>query len=132
MNTTRNTYWLIAGGINLCTAILHTIGGQLELVNPLMNSNLIDQQKAEWLAAWHLVTIILFSTSYVFFKNGIGKSRNIQTEIIQHMGILYIAFAVPFIVSSIFYKLFAPQWILLLPIGIVALFGVKQTNGKHS
>jgi hypothetical protein len=75
MNPNRNMYLLIAGGINLFTAILHTIGGQLDLVNPLMNSNLTDQQKAEWIAAWHLVTIMLFFTSYVIIKNGLGKIR---------------------------------------------------------
>jgi hypothetical protein len=119
-------YWLIAGGINLFTAILHTIGGQLELVNPLMNSNLIDQKKAEWIGAWHMVTIVLFLTSYVLIKNCMGKNENRQTEIVKYIGFLYIAFSVPSIASSIFYKLLAPQWILLLPIGVLALYGIKN------
>lgn len=119
-------YLLISGGINLFTAILHTIGGQLDLVNPLMNSNLTDQQKAEWIAVWHLVTIMLFFTSYVIIKNGLSKIENRQPDLLRQIGILYLAFATPFIGSSIFYKLFAPQWIVLLPIGVLVLYGMKK------
>jgi len=126
MNSNRNIYWLAGGGINLFTAVLHTIGGQLELVSPLMSCNLIDQAKAEWIGAWHMITIILFLTSYLLIKNGIGKTEKGQTELVKYIGYLYIIFAVPSITTSIMYKLLAPQWILLLPIGLLAYFGTKK------
>lgn len=133
MNSNRNIYWLIGGGINLFTAVLHTIGGQLELVSPLMSSNLIDQAKAEWIGAWHMITIILFLTSYFLIKNGSGKIENRQTELVKYIGYLYIIFAVPSITTSMMYKLLAPQWILLLPIGALVLYGVKKhTNNNQS
>lgn len=126
MNQKKNIYWLIAGFINLFTAVLHTIGGQLSLVNPLMRSNLSEQAKAEWFGAWHMVTIILFFTTYVVIKNGMKNAQNRQTEVVKYIGHLYIALAVPFIVSSIIHSLFAPQWILLLPIGLLIYFGTKK------
>jgi hypothetical protein len=126
MNNNRNIYWLVGGGINLFTAVLHTIGGQLELVSPLMSCNLIDQAKAEWIGAWHMVTIILFLTSYLLIKNGIAKNENIQTELLKYIGYLYIIFSVPSITTSIMYNLLAPQWILLLPIGLLAYIGTKK------
>ena len=126
MNINRNMYWLVGGGINLFTAALHTIGGQLELVSPLMSCNLIDQAKAEWIGAWHMVTIILFSTSYILIKNGIGKNENKQTELVKYIGYLYIIFSIPSIITSIMYNLLAPQWILLFPIGLLAYFGTKK------
>jgi hypothetical protein len=126
MNNNRNIYWLVGGGINLFTAVLHTIGGQLELVSPLMSCNLIDQAKAEWIGAWHMVTIILFLTSYLLIKNGIAKNENRQTELLKYIGYLYIIFSVPSITTSIMYNLLAPQWILLLPIGLLAYIGTKK------
>lgn len=126
MNQKRNMYWLIAGGINLFTAILHTLAGQLSLVNPLITSNLSAQAKAEWFALWHMITIVLFSTTYLVIKNGMKNVQNRQTELIKYIGYLYIALAIPFIVSSIINNLLAPQWILLLPIGLLIYFGAKK------
>jgi hypothetical protein len=129
MNNNRNIYWLIGGGFNLFVAVLHTIGGQLELVNPLMSSNLIDQAKAEWIGAWHMVTIVLFLTSYLLIKNGIEKNENRQIELVKHIGYLYVIFSIPSVATSILYNLLAPQWILLLPIGGLVLYGVKKHKG---
>ena len=126
MKANKNNYWLIAGGINFFTALIHTIGGQLSLVNPLQDSNLLDQTKAEWVGVWHMATILLFLTSYLLIKNGLGKTQQKQLEIINFIGVLYISFSVPFIVTSLMYKLLAPQWILLLPIGLLAYFGTKK------
>ncbi len=127
MNKSRNIYWLIAGVINLFTALLHTIGGQLELVNPLIKSNLYNQQKAEWIGAWHMVTIILFFTSYIIIKIGI---TNKQSELVKYIGYLYLIFSIPSIITSSMYQLLAPQWILLLPISALIYFGAKKQMPK--
>lgn len=128
MKNKRNNYWLIAGIINLFTALLHTIGGQIELVTPMLNSNLEDQTKAEWFGAWHMVTIILFTSSYWILKNVVIEFQRRQTELMKHIGILYILFSIPFCISSIMYNLLAPQWILLLPIGILLYIGSKKSS----
>lgn len=122
----RNVYWLFAGIINLFTALLHTIGGQISLVNPLLGSNLIIQAKAEWIGVWHMVTIILFATSYLLIKNGLDTKEDKQAEFVKYIGYLYIIFSVPSIVTSIMYNLLAPQWIILLPIGLLAYLGTKK------
>ena len=132
MNNNRNIYWLIGGLINLFTAVLHTIGGQFDLVSPLMSSNLIDQAKAELIGVWHMITIFLFLTSYILIKTGTGKTENLPTELVKYIGYLYIIFSVPSIATSIMYKLLAPQWILLLPIGGIVLYGMKKYQNNHS
>ncbi len=33
MKKERNFYWLLAGAVNLFTALIHTIGGQITQVN---------------------------------------------------------------------------------------------------
>lgn len=124
----KNTYWIIAGLLNLFTAILHTVGGQLDLVNPLLDSNLHQQAKTEWLGVWHMVTIILFLSSVYLLKRGFAKLQNVDIDMIKSIGVLYVLFSVPFMVSSVVMKVFAPQWILLLPIGAITLIGLRKTK----
>ncbi len=123
----KNIYWIIAGIINSFTALLHIIGGQLDLVNPLLTSNLNLQTKTEWLGAWHIVTVILIVSSYYLLKYGLNTLQKRNSDVIQLIGILYILFSITFIISSLFMKTFAPQWILLLPIGVLSL--IKKQNG---
>ena len=118
----------MAGIVNLFTALLHTIGGQIELVNPMLKSNLENQTKAEWFGVWHMITIILFLSSYLVLKNAIIEFQNRQTELMKYIGILYILLSIPFCISSIVHKLLAPQWILLLPIGILLYLGTKKSS----
>ncbi len=121
-----NYSWLIAGIVNLITALIHTFGGQMDLVNPLLKSNLSDQSKAEWLGVWHMITILLFFTSYLILKNSLIAAQVRKIDIITSIGYLYILFSMPFIVTSFYFSLLAPQWILLLPIGLLLLFGIKR------
>jgi len=122
----RNIYFLLAGVINGFSALLHLLAGQLDLVDPLLNSNMDQQMKTEWLGVWHMVSIILFLTSYYLVKYGMNPPKKSRGEVIQVIGILYLLFSVPFILSGIDMKVLAPQWILLLPIGILTFIGSKN------
>jgi hypothetical protein len=94
----------------------------------MLKSNLENQNKAEWFGVWHMVTIILFASAYLALKNAIIEFKKRQTELMKYISILYILFSIPFCISSVLHKLLAPQWILLLPIGILLYFGTKKTN----
>jgi len=126
----KNIIWTIAGLLNLFTAVLHTIGGQIDLVNPLLKSNLLEQSQAEWLGVWHMVTIVLFTTSYYLLQSGFSKNQSTNLGIIKYIGIIYILFSIPFVFSGIYIQKFAPQWILLLPIGVLTLIGLKRKMKK--
>lgn len=119
----RNIYWMIAGIINLFTAILHIVGGQLDLVNPLLESDLSHPTKTQWLGAWHIVSVILVVSSYYLLKYGSNANQSSSEAIVRLFGMLYLLFAGAFIASSLWMNVFAPQWILLLPIGILSLIG---------
>lgn len=106
---------------------MHAIGGQINLVNPLCKSNLTNQEKAQWMGCWHMITIILFATSIVLIKSVIKKRVSGHIKMIVYIGYLYVAFGLSFIVSSIFFQILAPQWTLLLPIGLLIVFGSKKT-----
>jgi hypothetical protein len=124
----NRTYIKIAGVINLITALIHSIAGQMDLVIPLSNSNLEMQQKAEWTGVWHIVTILLFYTSYMILKVGFGKTDQSNSLQLKPLGMLYVLSGIPFIVSSIYFYVFAPQWVLLMPIGLLILLGMKKSD----
>ena len=121
----KNTLLIIAGVLNLFTAILHLIGGQISLINPLLDSDIELQAKTELLGVWHMATAVLFATSVVLLYFGFipGKSSK---HLIKFIAYLYILFSISFIVVSIMYNQFAPQWTLLLPIGILSIIGIKK------
>jgi hypothetical protein len=123
-NFKKNIYWLVAGITNLFTALLHTIGGQLDLVNPLTESNLTTFQKGQWFGGWHIVTITLFFTSYLLLKNALRPAEN-EKRTMKYIGTLYLLYSIPFIISSFMNQLLIPQWILLLPIGVLTIIGNK-------
>lgn len=125
---TKNTFWIISGTLNLFTAFLHVVGGQLDLINPLLQSNLVNQVKAEMLGVWHMVTIVLFATSYIFLKSGLNKKGEFSPELIAFTSYLYLAFSGAFVFASIFSGTLAPQWILLLPIGTLGIIGMKRSQ----
>jgi len=125
---TKNIYLIIGGIINLFTAFLHFIGGQMTLINPLNNSNLELQVKTELLGVWHMGTIILFLTSFLLLYFGFKQGKNLPKELIKFIGYIYILFSVAFIVVSIINFQLAPQWTLLLPIGVLALVGIRKSK----
>ncbi len=122
---TKNIFWLLAGILNLFTALLHTFGGQIELINPLLLSSLDNQAQTELLGVWHMVTLFLFFTSAVFVKNYFAPKEECRA-IIQFISYGYFLFSISFIAVSFMNQLLAPQWILLLPIGFLGLIGVKK------
>ena len=126
----KKIYIKIAGIINLLTALVHLLAGQIDLVNPLNSSSLELQQKAEWVGVWHLVTILLFYTSYLILKEGLTKANKTDLGQLKSLGVLYVLAGVPFMLSSVYFTVFAPQWVLLMPIGILVLLGLKnRTKG---
>ena len=123
---TKNKYWITAGILNLITFFLHLIGGQLDLVNPMIESSLSIEQSSQLVGAWNMVTIILLVTSYILLSAGLGKKYSTNTEMIKLIGYLNLLFCLPFIITGFYYTLLVPQWIFFLPIGIFTMVGLNK------
>lgn len=116
----KNISLKIASLLSLLTAFVHLIPGQIDLVNPLIKSNLSDQKIGEWIGVWHIVTIVLFMVSYILIKNAFFN-KQINFELIKPIGILFILMGIPFVISSVYFNILAPQFIVLIPTGILIL-----------
>jgi len=124
---TKNKYWIIAGVLNLMIFFLHLIGGQIDLVNPMLDSSLNIEKSAQLVGAWHMVTIILLATSYLLLSAGLGKRYSTNIEAIKLTGYLNLSFCLPFIIASFYYVLLVPQWILFLPVAVFTMIGLNKT-----
>ncbi len=124
----KNTYWIIAGILNLFTFFLHLIGGQLDLVNPMLDSNLTIEINSQLVGVWNMVTIILVATSYILLKAGFKQKYTANLELLTFIGYLNLSFCLPFVLSGFYYGLLVPQWIFFLPIGVLTLLGLKKAK----
>ena len=133
MNTTKtkNNYWIIAGILNLMTFFLHLIGGQIDLVNPMIETSLSVERSSQLVGAWNMVSIILIVTSCVLLLAGFGRKYASNIELLKFIGYLNLAFCVPFITTGFYYGLLVPQWIFFLPIGIFTMIGLNKAQ-KHA
>ena len=128
--TPKNKYWIIAGVLNLLTFFLHLIGGQVDLVNPMIDTSLSIEKSSQLVGAWHMVTIILLATSYILISAGIGKKYATNTELIKLIGYLNLSFCFPFIIAGFYYGLLVPQWVFFLPIGVFTMVGLNKIAKK--
>jgi len=123
---TKNKYWIIAGVLNLLTFFLHLIGGQLDLVNPMIETSLNLEKSSQLVGAWNMVTIVLFVTSYILLSAGLGRKYATNNEMIKLIGYLNLSFCLPFIIAGFYYGLLVPQWIFFLPIGVLTMIGLNK------
>lgn len=112
--------------LNLITALIHTIVGHYDLIVPFIQTDFAEALKAILHACWHMVTVILFISSVVLFYVGLRPAESAAIPIVYLVGALYIAFALVFVLMGIRYELFLPQVLLLLPIGIMSIFGAMR------
>jgi len=121
----KNIPILVAGAIMAFTTILHLTGGQSDHVVPLLGSELDATDKTVLLGVWHMVSVALANMAFWLIRFGLKPISN-QIETMRFLAWLNLLFALVFIVVSLVRGVFAPQWILFLPMGILIWFGLRR------
>ena len=123
-----NYWWLVSGGIGFLTALVHLIGGQLDIIKPFLRCDLAAVPKATLHACWHMVTVILFVSAIALLYSGVNPTSTGCNVLALFIGGQFVAYAIVFLVFALAgnwsKKLIRlPQWILLLPIGVLSIVG---------
>jgi len=123
-----NYWWLVSGGIGLITALVHLIAGHFEIIKPFMQCDLVPVPKATLHACWHIVTVILFVSAIALLYLGVNPTSTDSNILALFIGGQFVAYAIVFLVFALAgnwsNKLIRlPQWILLLPIGVLSIVG---------
>ncbi len=111
------------------TAALHTFGGTPEIEGPLLQSGLKSEVSLLLLACWHLVTAAL-TISAIALGLALRPSGVQSTTAVTLVSYLWLSFGVVFILVDLIYAgpdmlLQLPQWVLLLPVGALGLWGAR-------
>jgi hypothetical protein len=133
----KNRSLLISAFLAAFTAIVHTIGGTLEIHTPLLTSPLPEPISLLLYACWHLVTVTLILSAVALFWSSPNNRAESNFALPAFIGILWVSFGIVFVVVALYFSGFRalivlPQWTLLLPIGGLALFGVRKEICKQN
>ncbi len=127
---------LLATLIATFTAALHAFGGTPEIEGPLLQSNMNQAVNLMLLACWHFVTAALTLTA-IALGFALRKPNPRSMAMVTLTSYLWLSFGLVFIVIDVWYAgpqmlLQLPQWVLLLPVGILGLWGVNQAKHQQN
>lgn len=121
--------WLLAAGITaLGVAAVHLVGGHRDVVLPLLASGLADEPKRVLHAVWHMVSgdLMLSGLALIYLSQTDGTSGTALA--VWFIAAHFTAYAAAFLVVTLSVGwprplLRLPQWILLLPVAVLAAAG---------
>lgn len=120
-----------AAALALFTAGVHTFVGTPEVAAPLLGSTMHPQLTLLLYACWHLVTASLVLSAFALLYAWRRRNSPDTRPLVVFISLLWTAFGLVFIAVAVFSPgehllLKLPQWILLLPVGILGLWGSKR------
>ena len=127
----KNRLLLASAYLAAFTAIVHTIGGTLEIHTPLLTSPLPEPISLLLYACWHLVTVALILSAIALFWSSHNSRAESNFALPAFIGFLWVGFGVVFVLVAMYFSglnglIVLPQWTLLIPIGVLTLFGVRK------
>ena len=123
-----NKLLLFASIIAAVTTVIHAVIGGGDTVGPLLSSQISDVPRLTLYAVWHMATITLGLSAVCMFVAALPQHTSNSRYMVRFISALWLLFGVAFIMvaatqpgSGLLLKL--PQWILLLPVGVLGWLG---------
>ena len=121
-----NGWLLTAGGIAAATTLIHATAGGRSIVRPLLGSAVAAEPKRTLHVVWHMVTADLLLSSLALLALAFTAAPS--TALVLFIAAQYLAYAVVFLIITLAADwprplLQLPQWMLLLPVAVLALIG---------
>jgi len=118
---------IISTGISaFVTAGAYVVAGGKEVARPLLEATMDETVKLTLYASWHLVSVSLSLSSLALLADGFGFFDS--PPIVAFISALWLLYGIVFLVVN--YRIASPpgllrlpQWILLLPVGLLGLLG---------
>lgn len=119
---------LLAALLALFTAVVHVVGGGADIARPLLDSPLDLTLKFTLYAVWHGISVTLACSGIALLfcarRYQAAEARLLATAVSLlwiSFGGVFLAIAAAYPEHDLLFKL--PQWILLLPVGLLGLWG---------
>ncbi|MFE6199256.1 hypothetical protein [Streptomyces sp. NPDC057838] len=123
-----NGWLLTAGGIAAVTTLVHATAGGRSVVRPLLGSTVAAEPKRTLHVVWHMVTADLLLSSIALLVLAFAAAPS--TWLVVFIAAQHLAYATIFLVITLSADwprplLQLPQWMLLLPVAVLALLGTR-------
>ncbi|MFD9303448.1 hypothetical protein ACFWCB_12495 [Streptomyces sp. NPDC060048] len=121
--------WLLAAGITaLGVAAVHIAAGHRDVVRPLLSCGLADEPKRVLHAVWHMVSVDLVLSGLALLYLSLPDRTPGTGLVAWFVAAHFTAYAAAFLVVTLSVGwsrplLRLPQWILLLPVAVLAAAG---------
>ncbi len=123
----KNIFWIIAGLLNLAAALIHMFPKQEAFIDPILaTSQLKNAVVSEIFGVWHMVTVLLFLTTFFLLMKGFSGEKPQNTEGACLVGILFFVLTLPYIAVFEMFRNFVPFGFLFLLMGIFVFIGVYR------
>lgn len=131
-----NKRLLVAAVLAAFTAVVHVIAGGADIAAPLLASTLSEEPRITLYAAWHLVSVTLVLSAAAFYMGALPRHAEASRHMVVFVSILWLCFGIVFLVvaftqpgEGLLFKL--PQWVLLLPVGVLGLWGSNTVPARR-
>ncbi|MBZ9593810.1 hypothetical protein NRK68_02150 [Streptomyces yangpuensis] len=121
--------WLLAAGITAFgVAAVHIAAGHRDVVRPLLSGGLADEPKRVLHAVWHMVSVDLVLSAAVLVHLALTGDLPVTRPLGWFVAAHFLAYSAVFLVITLSVGwrkplLRLPQWILLLPVAVLAVAG---------
>lgn len=127
-----NRLLVMAALLAAFTAGVHIFAGGADVAGPLLASSLGGVQKLTLYAVWHMASAALAMSAVALFIGSLPRHTHAARYLVLFVSALWCGFGVVFLAviaiqpeSGWLLKL--PQWALLLPVGLLGLWGGFNT-----
>ena len=128
-----NKLLLLASVLAAFVTSVHVVAGGRDVAIPLLASGLGDEPRLTLYAVWHMVSALLGISAVVLARATLPKHQVAMASAVRLVALLWLASGFVFLAvaatqpgEGLFLKL--PQWILLLPVGMLAWLGANNSS----
>jgi len=127
-----NKLLLSASILAAVVTVIHVVAGGSDVASPLLTSELAEEPRLTLYAVWHMASALLGISSVVLFRSALPQHQARLVPAVRLVAALWLASGIAFLAvaatqpgEGLFLKL--PQWILLLPVGVLAWLGANNS-----
>lgn len=130
-----NRKLLLAGLLAAFTAIVHIAVGTPEVAGPLLRAPWASELRLLLYACWHLVSCALALSALALLAAARNKELAGRRALVAFISLMWAAFGLVFVLIALPHGgvpmlLKLPQWILLLPVGLLGGWAVRAAPAR--
>jgi len=132
-----NRLVLSASIIAAFTAAVHIFAGGSDVAAPLLASTMAPEPKLTMYSVWHMVTVALAVSAVALFMGSLPRYAVASRYLVLFISLLWLGFGIVVLAVALVqhergWLLKLPQWILLLPVGIIGMWGAISAPAGRS